>query len=390
MKKGLSKIGLTALVALFFVGNVAAQTAVDDLKNRLGKLIDDRKTQVLVVKNGQGGVIDVTTTESSVVQYLKTLNNPKVDVRFLPDSYSLGSFVAGVVRVPIAAMHKAPKFSSEIVSEAVMGTPLYLLEKDGWWHVQTPEGYHGWIHRLQVRAMRLNEFQKHFDRPQAMVTALEASVRSIDGTKTITMLPVGSLVGVVKEQNRQTLVVLPDERYGYIDREAIQSLQTVYQSQTPSQMRARIAHNAMQLIGRSYRWAGASSAGVDCSGLVKVAWLMSGLVGPRDTDEMAAMPGRLPEQTKTFEAGDLLFLGNGKSVGHVLISLGGTRFVHALGDVHTGDFDIQSPEYDKWAKDTFMFAVRPEMNGKCIRAMTDIELFDGRLAKPQLCRLRIR
>ncbi|MDO4937323.1 MAG: SH3 domain-containing C40 family peptidase [Sutterellaceae bacterium] len=375
---------------MLFVGGVAAQATPKDVKQELSKWIDDRKTQVLDVAQGANGAIRVTTTEETVIAHLAADKDSKIVVRRLPDRAVLADAVAGVVRVPVAAIHRAPKFSSEIVSEAVMGTPVYLLEKDGWWRIQTPEGYHGWVHRLQVKAMTQKSFQTHFQKPQAMVTALEAEVRSESGEKPVAMLTAGSLVSVVKSGESRTLIALPDGRTGWIERKALQKLEEVYQAQTPEIMRAQIAHNALQLTGRSYRWAGTSSVGMDCSGLVKVAWLMAGLVGPRDTDEMAALPGRLPEETKTFEAGDLLFLGNGKSVGHVLISLGGTRFVHALGDVHVGDFDPASSEYDKWAKDTYMFAVRPEMNGKCIRPMTDLPLFAGKVVKPELCRLKIR
>ena len=117
---------------------------------------------------------------------------------------------------------------------------------------------------------------------------------------------------------------------------------------------------------------------------------MAGLVGPRDADEMAVLPQRLPTNTQTFEAGDLLFFGDGTTVNHVGIGLGATRFVHAWGDVRIGDMNAASAEYDKAAKDTFMFAVRPEMNGQCIRPMTDLPLFAGKPVKPELCKLKIR
>ncbi|MDO4937324.1 MAG: NlpC/P60 family protein [Sutterellaceae bacterium] len=386
----ISKICIGVLAATFLAGCAAVHSTDKDVGQELSRFVDDHKTQVLDVEQGASGAVVVTTTEETVVAYLEQKKNPNIVVRRLPEAVSLGDVAAGVVSVPVAAIHRAPKSSSEIISEALMGTPVYMLEKDGWWRVQTPEGYHGWVNGLQVIAMTPEDFQAHFQKPQAMVTALEVEVSSEDGRQTVTTLTAGSLVSVVKELGKQTLIALPDGRTGRIDTQALQSLDRVYQALPEVQMREKIAQNALKLIGRSYRWAGVSTFGVDGSGLVKVAWQMAGLVGPRDADEMAVLPQRLPADTQTFEAGDLLFFGNAKSVNHVAIGLGGTRFVHAWGDVRVGDLNAASAEYDKSAKDTFMFAVRPEMNGQCIRPMTDLPLFAGKPVKPELCKLKIR
>lgn len=389
--KGFSKVGLSLVWIFLAQGLVYGAQTTQGLKTELSTLVLDRKTAVVDIDVDSNGEILVSTTEQAVIAELKKRSETNVKVRRLPDRDSLGEFVAGIVSVPVAAIHREPRFSSEIISEAPMGTPVYLLEKKGWWRVQTPEGYHGWVHRLQVRAMKSSDFKRHFEVPQVMVKAFDADIRSQDQRSIVTTLPAGALLGVVKRETDRTLVVLPNEKRGWIATGDTENIAHLFRKSSQEALRANIAQDALRLLGRTYRWAGVSPYGMDCSGLIKVVWLMNGLIGPRDADEMAAMPGRLPVRKDfSYEAGDLLFFGKGKSVGHVAVSLGGTRFVHSLGDVHIGDFDAKSLEYDNWAKRTFLFAVRPEIGSGCIRPMTEVPLFEGRVQKPFLCPLDIR
>lgn len=389
--KEFSKVGLCLACMFLTQGGVYAAQTPQQLKFDLMHSVGDRKTVIIDVSEDPNGQILVSTTEDSVIAALKKKSLPEVKVRRLPDSSTLGEVVAGLICTPVAAIHRQASFSSEIISEALMGTPVYLLEKNGWWRVQTPEGYHGWIHRLQVRAMNREDFKRHFQKPQVMVTASEAEVRSPDAKSIVTSLPAGAVLGVLKRESNRTSVVLPNGKSGWVANSDIKNAAHLFQNGNQKDLRANIARSALRLLGRSYRWAGTSPYAMDCSGLIKVAWLINGLVGPRDADEMAAMPTRLPvNKDYSYEVGDLLFFGKKQDVGHVAISLGGTRFVHSLGDVHIGDFSAESPQYDDWAKQTFLFAVRPEIGVGCIRPMRELPLFNGQAQKPFLCPLDIR
>jgi len=92
---------------------------------------------------------------------------------------------------------------------------------------------------------------------------------------------------------------------------------------------ARAAEHAAQLVGRPYRYGGASpSTGFDCSGLVQWSYARAGRRLPRSTDDQrhAAVRVRVSE----LRRGDLVFFDQeGKKHGHVGIYVGNGEFVHA-------------------------------------------------------------
>ncbi len=91
---------------------------------------------------------------------------------------------------------------------------------------------------------------------------------------------------------------------------------------------AKIAADALALLGRPYRYGGSDPAGFDCSGLVYFVHARNGVAAPRTTEDQyrAARPVRAGE----LAAGDLVFFRiEGQEVNHVAVYVGQGRFVHA-------------------------------------------------------------
>lgn len=90
----------------------------------------------------------------------------------------------------------------------------------------------------------------------------------------------------------------------------------------------RVLAAAMSMIGRPYRYRGATPAGFDCSGLVQYSFRAAGMDVPRATSELVKATHSV--DYRDMRRGDLVFFDrNGKKYGHVGIYAGGERFIHA-------------------------------------------------------------
>ena len=100
---------------------------------------------------------------------------------------------------------------------------------------------------------------------------------------------------------------------------------------------------AAKWLGVPYRNGGNSKRGIDCSGLVSMAYLLNGIVIYRDAGIKEGFPIR-PIDPKDAKPGDLLFFP-----GHVAMYLGEGRYVHSTG--RAGDDGVAINSLDPAAPD---------------------------------------
>jgi hypothetical protein len=94
---------------------------------------------------------------------------------------------------------------------------------------------------------------------------------------------------------------------------------------------------ARTFLGVPYEWGGASSGGLDCSGLVHLAYRLAGRVVPRDASQQdeAGLPLEEPDP------GDLVVYG--EPVDHIAFWLGEGRILHATGRESLGVVEEVEP-----------------------------------------------
>ncbi|QEM83589.1 C40 family peptidase [Halomonas binhaiensis] len=100
-------------------------------------------------------------------------------------------------------------------------------------------------------------------------------------------------------------------------------------SQGLSMERALVLTEARSAIGTPYRYGGNDERGMDCSGLVQMAYSRAGISVPRTSQSQY---DNLPP-IDSARPGDLLFFstGKGSGVSHVGIYMGDDTMVHAPG-----------------------------------------------------------
>lgn len=99
----------------------------------------------------------------------------------------------------------------------------------------------------------------------------------------------------------------------------------------PDPTRQAIVRHAHALLGTPYRYGGADPGGLDCSGLVLLAYQRAGVQVPRDT----VAQFQAGATTSRLRPGDLVFYRIGSpQVSHVGIYVGNGEMIHASSGSH--------------------------------------------------------
>ncbi|MGR2740796.1 C40 family peptidase [Billgrantia sp. Q4P2] len=116
--------------------------------------------------------------------------------------------------------------------------------------------------------------------------------------------------------------------------------------------RALILATAKSALGTPYRLGGNSAEGLDCSGLVEMAYRSAGIKVPRTADEQyRALPA-----VDRAQPGDLLFFGDRRKATHVGIYRGNGQMIHAPG---SGRKVVSVPLHIDYWQDRFLGAASP-------------------------------
>jgi hypothetical protein len=263
---------------------------------------------------------------------------PPLDVRF--ERYAL-------VCVPYSFLCGSPEPSAGHTDELLLGEPLLLMGEfsDGYWLVQGPSGYLGWIRGGDIHIVD-RETWRVWHREERVIFDREEKLGPFS-------VPAGAELPI-----QEGKILLPDQTTAPIP------VDLCLRNTSPTRaFRGEILRRAESLLGREYVWAGRGGEGLDCSGFVHTVYAGAGIYLPRDADQQHLV-GRVsgtPDWREDLAPGDLLFFtGPMGNIVHVALSTGGQEFIHAKGGeaVMRGSFDPESNDYDERLDRCFLVAKR--------------------------------
>lgn len=284
----------------------------------------------------------------------------------------------GVTTLSVDYLREEPDFTAELGNQALMGTVVEILGKDGYWlKVRTPDPYTAWCVDLGIKEMSESELAAYlasekiictadygtvWDRPVRTVRGrAESAAGKNAGPLKICDIVAGDLIPYSgkKVKGCYEICLLSGEK-GYLAETDASVFSSWVRHCEPSA--ENIIGTAKRFLGVPYFWGGTSIKGVDCSGLTRMVWFLNGMLLPRNASQQArvglpvdvkADTGRFPvDSLENFTAsvafrqemlcrisnlqpGDLIFFGTpasgtgSDSVTHVGIYIGDGKFIHA-------------------------------------------------------------
>jgi gamma-D-glutamyl-L-lysine dipeptidyl-peptidase len=267
-----------------------------------------------------------------------------------------------VVTVPVANMYAAPSSSSGVVSQAIYGTNVSVLESQAdWLKIRTPDAYTGWVERRQTRPLGAGQPGYGSTGKVARVASLFANLyREPDVTKhaPVLLLPFEAPLEVVDEKDGsdgrwlQVRLAAPDSSLAA--RGADPSLAWVQRGDISLDAQPLSIPAAIQLakrfLGITYTWGGRSSFGYDCSGFTQMLVRQRGINMPRDADLQAAWSGVEEVSRQKLKPGDLLFFAESPhKITHTGMYIGKGKFIHDTTHGHPG-VQISRLKDEPWNK----------------------------------------
>lgn len=270
----------------------------------------------------------------------------------------------GLVTVSVSNVKKHPSHASELVSQAIMGTPVKILKKkEDWLLVQTPDYYIGWVDDSGINEMTDEQILAWKQSDRIIYTYKSGDIISeTNENEVISDIIAGSILQSVSQKGNYFIVLLPDGRRGKVAKNEAANFSQWCSSITPQA--GKMAAFGKSFLGSPYLWGGTSTKAPDCSGFVKTIYFTAGIILARDASLqfLHGLPVDISTSFNKLEPGDLLFFGHiskgEKRITHVGFYIGDSELIHSSGMVRINSLDSTRSDYSSHLKETILGARR--------------------------------
>ena len=246
-----------------------------------------------------------------------------------------------IINTSVCTMLAQPTWESTVMDEALYGMVVDILSEpaEGWYKIRTHYQYEGIVSADDLivgddAAAAWEKRSKKIILNKNFCDVL--SEPKVQGW-TLANLARGCVVAPVEEARDGWMKVqLADGRMGYVPEGILGEYYTAPLSEDEDTLRKALVDRALRYQGTHYRWGGKSPAGIDCSGLVSMAYMLCGILIYRDAEIREEFPLReIP--LDQIKPGDAIFFP-----GHVGMYIGDGRYVHTTARAGDNGVTINS------------------------------------------------
>lgn len=216
--------------------------------------------------------------------------------------------------VSVAPLRKDPAHRSEQTSQLLFGEQAEVLEliPNEWARIRNRwDGYEGWCRLSQLQFITPKDFKK----PVRQVASRHYD--AVHFADSHLWLPMGSELASLK-----SAAVLGAGHTGKFKGRKT----NLHHTAPTKELVLAVAH---QFLHAPYQWGGRTIAGIDCSGLVQMAYKMAGCIMPRDAAQQA-LTGTTIDFLAESCGGDLAFFDNADGhIVHVGLIIDSSTIIHA-------------------------------------------------------------
>lgn len=245
----------------------------------------------------------------------------------------------GYCNLSVVALRPEPSHRTEMISQLLFGETFTIIDRHRSWLriICSFDNYAGWIESNQAKELTKEAFVALSHATIACSTDLIQVIYDTSGNRIFPVFIGSSLPGMSDGK-----LTIGSDQYEF-EGNFIFPPQKV--------MPSDIIRNAYLFLNCPYLWGGRSPFGIDCSGLVQIAYKMAGIPLLRDS-HLQASQGEVVNLLSEARPGDIVFFDNDEGqIVHAGILIDQNTIIHASGHVrtdlidHFGIFDKDTRKY---------------------------------------------